>query len=177
MASQALPTLPASHKEFIPYLAKHLNTPLVDIIEPYKAYDTKVRELFAQNPESTALLDPHVNVVPVFGNGHESDVKIRARDLNAESQDEKEKYIMPLKDEDRKPNGSPAIVPSVDEYKRNFNVFTELSLTDMNWDNVVVAGSAAATPLMPVPKEFQSSKRGLRQYYHEILAPGMMSCH
>jgi hypothetical protein len=41
----------------------------------------------------------------------------------------------------------------------------------MDWSNVIVAGSAAATALVPIPKEYQGSKRALRQYYHEILAP------
>jgi hypothetical protein len=41
----------------------------------------------------------------------------------------------------------------------------------MDWNNVVVAGSAAATALMPVPEKFKESKRALRKYYHEVLAP------
>lgn len=54
---------------------------------------------------------------------------------------------------------------------QNFNVFTELSLIDMDWNNVVVAGSAAVTPLLPVPEKYSGTKRALRQYYHEELAP------
>ena len=34
-----------------------------------------------------------------------------------------------------------------------------------------MAGSAALTPLLAVPEEYTGSKRALRQYYHEILAP------
>ena len=41
----------------------------------------------------------------------------------------------------------------------------------MNWDNVVAAGSAIITPLLPVPSEYSASKRSLREYYHQIVAP------
>jgi hypothetical protein len=78
---------------------------------------------------------------------------------------------MPLSDDDRMPDGTPAIVESLKEFQQNFNVFTELALSDLDWSNVVVAGSAAVTPLIPVPAKYRGSKRALRQYYHEILAP------
>jgi hypothetical protein len=81
---------------------------MTQLLEPYKEYDAKIRELFAQEPEHPSLADPFVNVVPVFGGGHASDVKIRARDLTSELQEESDRYIMPLKDEDRRLNNSPA---------------------------------------------------------------------
>lgn len=170
MATSSLPELPVEPDEFIPYLASR-KTPVIDLITPYKTFDTKIRELFAQEPEHAALQDPLVNVIPVFSNGNEAHVKIRARDLTAETQEEKDKYMMPLSDEDRMADGSPAIVESLKEFQQNFNVFTELALSDLDWSNVVVAGSAAVTPLIPVPEKYRGSKRALRQYYHEILAP------
>lgn len=36
---------------------------------------------------------------------------------------------------------------------------------------MVVAGSAVLTPLLVVPGDHGESKRSLRNYYHEILAP------
>lgn len=33
------------------------------------------------------------------------------------------------------------------------------------------AGSSVVTPLLPVPEKYSGSKRALRQYYHEIIAP------
>lgn len=83
----------------------------------------------------------------------------------------KEQYIMPLKEENRRPNGSPAVVPTLDEFRKNFNVFSEGALSDMDWSNVVVAGSAVVTCLLPVPEKYRDSKRSLREYYHEKIAP------
>jgi hypothetical protein len=109
MASTFLPPLPTnSHDEFIQYLSKNPTAPMAELLEPYKAYDAKMRELFAQEPRNPALSEPLINAVPVFGGGRASDIRVRARDLKSETQEEQERYIMALKDSDRKENGSPA---------------------------------------------------------------------
>lgn len=109
---------------------------MAELIEPYKQYDSKIREVFAQEPTHPALADRHLNITPVFA-GQESNLKIRARNLGAESEEETKKYIMPLEAEKRKPTGSPATVQSLKEFQTNFNIFSESSLVDMDWSNVV----------------------------------------
>jgi len=174
MASQGeatsidLPSLPVKHHDFIPYLKSQQGRLVRDVLEPFKAYDAELRKVFAQHPQHPAAQQP--NVLPLFA-GHEEDVKVRARDLAAESDKEKESYIMPLADEHRRPDGSPAIVPSIRDFRNNFNTFSESALVDMNWSNVVVAGSAVVTPLLAVPAKHMKSKRALREYYHDKLAP------
>ncbi|KAK3702220.1 hypothetical protein LTR37_015052 [Vermiconidia calcicola] len=163
-----IPSLPAKHDHFIEYISAHPKEPMLDLLEPYKQYDTEMRKVYAQQPDHPAASQP--NIVPVFA-GHEKDVRIRARNLKNESQKEKECYIMPLNDDQRRPDGSPAIVQSVRDFKTNFNVFSESSLVDLNWSNVVVAGSAVVTSLLAVPKKHAKSKRALRRYYHDELAP------
>lgn len=143
---------------------------MADLLQPYRTYDAKIRELFAQEPDHPALKDPFVNVVPLF-EGHTDDIQIRARNLSTETPEEKERYIMPLKEADRKPNGSLAVVQSLKEFQHNFNVFSELSLADLDWNNIVAAGSSVVTSLLPVPEKYRESKRTLRQYYHEVVAP------
>jgi hypothetical protein len=36
------------------------------------------------------------------------------------------------------------------EFKNNFNLFSESSLVDLDWSNVVAAGSSVVTSLLPV---------------------------
>ena len=163
-----IPKLPAKHDQFIQYIAAHPNTPMQDLLEPYKQYDTELRKILAQEPDHQAAKQP--NVVPVFA-GNEQDIKVRARDLGKESSEEKDKYIMPLKNEQRRLNDSLAIVPSLREFRTNFNCFSESSLVDLDFSNVVVAGSAVVTSLLAVPEKYAGSKRALRQYYHEHIAP------
>lgn len=139
-----------------------------DILEPYREHDLRLREVFAQQPDHPAISESHY--VPLFS-GHESDVKTRARDLDSESEDESQRYIMPLDKNSRRADGTPAIVQSLKEFQTNFSIFTESSLADMDWSNVAAAGSSVLTSLLPVPDKYATSKRALRQYYHEKIAP------
>lgn len=166
-----LPDVPAKHADFIEYVAAHLGTPMPELLQPYKDYDNELRKAFAQQPGHAAVQDDMGNLTPMFNTRHESEVKIRARDPDAETQGERDTYIMPLRPEERKANGSPAIVQSMQEFKTNFAIFSESSLADMDWNNVVVAGSSVVTSLLSVPEKHSGSKRALRNYYHEILAP------
>ncbi|KAK6436527.1 hypothetical protein LTR95_007279 [Oleoguttula sp. CCFEE 5521] len=163
-----LPELPAAHDDFLEYIAAHPKTPMDDLLSPYKAYDAEMRKIFAQQTNHPAASKSIV--VPLF-TGHEQDLKIRARDLEAETDKQREAFIMPLKADERKKHGSPAIVQTLQDFKTNFALFSESSLADLDWNNVCVSGSAAVTALLPVPKEHAVSKKALRHYYHDILAP------
>ncbi|PYH91092.1 ankyrin repeat protein [Aspergillus ellipticus CBS 707.79] len=170
-AIPTLPQLPAKHRDLLSWIESHPNTPLNQIITPYNEYDAAARKLFAQDPTNNALQDNHLNVVPVYSSNGTSDVRVRARDLASESAETKEQYIMPLKQEKRRLSGSPAVVPKFEDFWKNFNIFSEGALSDMDWSNVVVAGSAVVTCLLPVPEKYRDSKRALRKYYHETIAP------
>ena len=160
----------ASVQEFIPDLAKHPDTPIVKLLEPYKAFEAELRKAYAQQPNHEALKNGKINLIPIF-NGNEEYLKIRARSVASESDDEKSRYIMELKDEDRKATGAPAIVASFKDFQQNFNLFSESSLSDLDWNNVVAAGSSVTTALLPVPEKWAGSKRSMREYYHQHLAP------
>lgn len=166
-----IPELPSgSVEEFIPYLSKNPDTPIGKLVEPYKVFESELRKVYAQQPTHEVVKYGKVNTVPIFA-GHEQDLKIRARSVDTESEEEKSKYIMNLEKGDRKPTGSPAVVSSFNDFQQNFNLFSESSLADLDWNNVVVAGSAVTTALLPVPEKWAGSKRSLREYYHEHLAP------
>lgn len=167
----SLPPLPVKHNDFLAYVKSNPERPMRHLIEPYVKYDAVLRQTFAQDPSHASIQDNHVNIVPLYDQTRSADVRIRARDLASETPEEKEKYILPLSDELRKPNDSPAIVPTLDEFQHNFALFTEGSLSEIDWSNVVAAGSAVVTSLLPVPEKYRNSKRGLRQYYHEEFAP------
>ncbi|RFU35722.1 hypothetical protein B7463_g570, partial [Scytalidium lignicola] len=171
MSTFDIPKLPVqSVKDFIPYLSKHSDTPISTLVEPFKAFESELRKVYAQEPTHEAVKDGTTNLVPLFA-GHEDELKIRARSLSNETEEEKSKYIMPLKDSDRKPNGAAAIVSSFKDFQQNFNLFSESSLVDLDWNNVVAAGSSVTTSLLPVPAKWSGSKRSMREYYHEHLAP------
>lgn len=143
---------------------------MVEIIDPYRSYEATLRSVYAQDRQNPILNNPHLNVLPLFT----EDTKLittRARDLETESDEDKSRYIMALPDDKRRPHGSPATVANFAEYQHNFNVFSESSLVDMDWNNVVAAGSSVVNCLLPVPKLFNTTKRKLREYYHEKFCP------
>lgn len=132
MASIVPPTLPVPLTDLVKHIGQHPETPMVELIEPYRKYEAHLREAYAQNPGNALLKDPQVNVLPLFTEDTQH-IKVRARSLSTESKEDKSRYIMPLPNEVRRPNGSPAIVPSLKEFQRNFNVFSESSLIDLDW--------------------------------------------
>lgn len=169
MSTFSLPDLPSPHGDFIPYLAKNADKPIPDLLQPYKDFEGKLREGFAQHRDHELLQVRLVNAVPIY-TGHEESLRIRARSLDDEV--ENQKYIFPLRNEDRKPAGAPAVVRSMEGFKQNFNIFSESSLVDLDWSNVVAAGSSVVTSLLPVPKKHNHSKRTLRWVVMDNCAMG-----
>ncbi|KAI1269144.1 ankyrin repeat protein [Xylariaceae sp. FL1019] len=170
MSASELPRLPAAHDELVNYIANRSSTPLETLIEPYRRFEAQLREVYAQDRKNPILDDPYLNVLPLFTKDTPN-IKTRARDVASETQEEKDKYIMSLPDDKRRANGSPATVESLKEFRHNFNVFSESSLAEMDWNNVVAAGSSVVNCILPVPSEFTKSKRALREYYHERFCP------
>lgn len=117
------------------------------------------------------MADHHLNVVPLSDGAGSADIRIRAHYVQSEPKELRDKYIMFLEEKDRRPDGSPTVVPAFKEFTDNFSIFSEASLSELDWSNVVVAASAVLTSLLPVPTEYRGSKRSLRQFYHQEFAP------
>ncbi len=47
-------------------------------------------------------------------------------------------------------------------FKKDFPLFSESSLVDLDWSNVVAAGSSVVTPFLPAPDKFSTSKKAPR---------------
>lgn len=171
MSSSQIPKVPVPHAELARYIAENPDRSMVDLLQPYRQFEAHLRQLYAQEPENKILKDDHLNVFPLFNDGEKADIRTRARDLDAEAQAEKDRYVMTLPDEQRRPNGSPAVVQSLKEFQHNFNVFSESSLVDLDWSNVVASGSSVVNTLLPVPERYRDSKRSLREFYHEKFCP------
>lgn len=167
---ETLPQLPAPHAQLARYISEHTDKSVEEILSPYRKYEAGLRSVFAQDRHNPALNDPYINVLPLFTDDTNL-ITTRARNLAAESEEEKSKYIMALPDEQRRAHGSPATVGSIADFQKNFNIFSESSLSELDWNNVVAAGSSVVNCLLPVPEAFNVNKRKLREYYHEKFCP------
>ncbi|KAJ6261350.1 hypothetical protein Dda_4020 [Drechslerella dactyloides] len=168
-SSTSLPSLPAETASFLSYVAQNKNQSVRELIKPYLEYESKLRALFAQEPSHPALADNTAGLVPIY-TGDESNIRVQARNMEAEAPELKAQYIMELDEKLRKKDGDPAIV-GLEEFKKNFAVFSEGALHNLDWTGIVAAGSSVLTPILPVPEKDKQTKRALRDYYHERLAP------
>lgn len=170
MASQALPELPVPLSGLVKYIHEHPELSISQILGPYHKHEGYLRALFAQDGQNPILDNPYVNTLPLFTEVSGL-ITTRARNPALETVEERSRYIVPLPDEKRRKDGSPAIVASLAEFQRNFSIFSEASLAEMDWSNVVAAGSSVINCLLPIPEEYKVNKRKLRQYFHEVFCP------
>ncbi|KAF5361582.1 hypothetical protein D9757_011560 [Collybiopsis confluens] len=151
-------------------LPKGPGVSLDPVLQPSLDDETELRRLFATDKNHTRLKDPYVNLVDVFSAPQEIRT-IRARVLKSDD-DLDAKYVMPLSPKDRKAEGSPATTASLEEFQKNWAVFSEGSLSQLlDWNNVVAAGGSVLACLMPLPEEAKVSKRATRKYYHATAYP------
>ncbi|OAP54823.1 hypothetical protein AYL99_11271 [Fonsecaea erecta] len=150
-----LPPLPVPILDFVNYVDQKPKNQIgvAEAVEPFKTYESRLREIYAQQPDHQAALANHL--VPVFKG---APATIRARDLTKESDADKDKYLLALPQEARRSDGSPATTQTLKDFRTNFNLFSESSLVDLDWNNVVCAGSAVVTSLLPVDAPHNESK-------------------
>ena len=61
---------------------------------------------------------------------------------------------------------------SFEEFKKNWTIFTEGSLSQLiDWNNVVAAGGSVHACLSPLTAEQKESKRSIRKHYHGVAYP------
>lgn len=92
-STTTLPKLPAAHDELATYISNNPDKPLGELMEPYREFEAQLREVYAQDRTNPLLEDPYLNVLPLFTKDTPN-IKTRARDLGAESDEDKGRYIM-----------------------------------------------------------------------------------
>ncbi|RIA84952.1 ankyrin repeat-containing domain protein [Glomus cerebriforme] len=135
--------------------------------------ESTYRQLFARQPEDVdpsqllLLHQPYLNLINVYEN---KDIwKIKNRFFNNESGEDDGMYVMPLPKDKRLNQDDPAICLGGNEtFQKNWNLFTESSLSGLDWSNVFAAGGAVLSCLLPIPKEYDVGPRKIREWYHNI---------
>ena len=138
-------------------------------LQPSLDEESELRKLFATDRQNQRLSNPYVGLIDVF-NAPEAIRTTRARVVH--DTDLSAKYVMPLSKINRREEGSPSAVADLDEFRKNWSVFTEGSLSQLlDWNNVVAAGGAVLACLTPLDKDAKVSKRTIRKYYHSSAYP------
>ncbi|GBE83207.1 hypothetical protein SCP_0502540 [Sparassis crispa] len=138
---------------------------LSDVLQPSLDDEAALRKLFAMDKANARLDNLYVGLVDVFD---APDVirTTRARVVKDEI-DLSAKYVMPLSEGRRRKEGAPAMVATLEDFKKNWAIFSEGSLSQLlDWNNVIAAGGAVQACLNPVPEYAKVSKRALRKHFH-----------
>lgn len=144
---------------------------LNEVLQPSLDDETELRKLFATDKGHVRLQNLHVGLVDVFA-GPEAIRTVRARVVKDDEEDLSGKYVMPLLESDRRKEGSACMVRDLEEFRRNWAIFTEGSLTQLiDWNNVVAAGGAVQACLAPLDEATTESKRTIRKHYHTTAYP------
>nr|CAG8481624.1 2689_t:CDS:2 [Entrophospora candida] len=123
------------------------------------------RSLFAQSRDNSILSRNYLNMINVYEN---NDIWLIDSHYDDEIADENSIYIMPLPEKKRKKSGEFAICKDgIEKFTRNWKLFTEGSLADLDWSNVFAAGGSVLSCLLPIPEEYNVSPRKIREYYHD----------
>jgi hypothetical protein len=143
---------------------------LDDVLKPSLVDEAELRKLFAQDKSNARLADPYVGLVDVFD--APADIRTTRARVVANENELNAKYVMPLTADRRRKEGAPAMVESLDDFKKNWSLFSEGSLAQLlDWSNVIAAGGSVQACLAPVPSEAKASKRTLRKYFHSHAFP------
>jgi hypothetical protein len=146
---------------------------LDDVLGPSLVDEQELRKLFAQDKANPRLDNPHVGLVDVFGPNTEATRKMRPRVIDSSSEESLSgHYIMPLSDSQRRKDNDASMTTTFDEFKKNWSIFTEGSLSQLsNWNNVIAAGGSVLSALLPLSDKDKENKRAIRKYYHSVAFP------
>lgn len=138
-------------------------------LQPSLDEEFELRKLFATDRQHERISNPYVGLVDIF-DAPESVRTTRARVIQ-DANDLSANYVMPLSETNRRKEGTPSTVADLDEFKKNWSIFTEGSLSQFDWNNVVAAGGAVLACLTPLGESAKKSKRSIRKYYHSAAYP------
>lgn len=126
--------------------------------------------LFATDRKNARLANPYAGLLSVF-DAPAAIRTTRAR-LVKDEDDLTRVHAFALAPEQRREDGEPCTVASLADFQKNWAVFTEGALSQLeDWNNVVAAGGSVLACLLPMADEDKETKRSIRKYYHSAAYP------
>jgi hypothetical protein len=151
-------------------LPKGPGADLDHVLQPSLDDERELRRLLATDRSNARLSNPYAGLVDVFA--APSDIRITRARVIKDDQDLNAKYVMPLAEDKRRKEGEPCMVGDLDEFKRNWNIFSEGSLSQLtDWSNVIASGGSVLACLAPLSDVDKASKRAIRKHYHSVVYP------
>lgn len=127
-----------------------VDTAIKDIQSP----ENEARDAYNNSLRDAITLDKFSDLVLLFQG---------AEVLPTVNPGDSDQYIFPLSDLEKQYYGSAATVDSMATFKENFDIFSNFCFHGFNWGNMVVAGGAVLTCLLPRKPSAGASYPDLRQ--------------
>ncbi|PPQ74508.1 hypothetical protein CVT26_007978 [Gymnopilus dilepis] len=143
--------------------------PLDDILQDALVVEHEIRLLFGSDPENPQLQDMFLGLFDIF-NTHPAARRHRARQIDPNSTDLYRRYVFPISEKHRRSDLMPSIVPNIDAFRRNWEIFTHralLKMTPKDWKNVIAAGGSVLA-CVKRPNTLSSAKR-LNEFYQNSI--------
>ncbi|KAF9530926.1 hypothetical protein CPB83DRAFT_849882 [Crepidotus variabilis] len=143
---------------------------LIPALKPCLEYEERLRQLFATDRSNQEISIRYVGLVDIFA-VPDTIKKTRARVVK-DAHDLSSQYVLPLGNKQRRKEGTPCMVSDLVEFRRNWSIFTEGSLSQLlDWNNIIAAGGSVLACLAPLAKQHTASKRATRKHYHTNAYP------
>ena len=143
---------------------------LDSVLKPSIEYEGGLRRLFASSRNDALLKNPYVGLVDVFQ--APSIIRTTHARVIKDEVEGNAKYVLPLSEKARRKDGSPCMVENLEQFRKNWAIFSEGALSQLtDWKNVVAAGGGVLACLLPLSDEVMQSKRNIRKFYHSDAFP------
>ncbi|KAI5121629.1 hypothetical protein M0805_001158 [Coniferiporia weirii] len=145
---------------------------LDSVLAPSVKDESELRHLYAQDRQNTRLANPYIGLVSLFDAPDSAGIRsTRARVIQTED-DRTAKHLFPLNSDRRRKDGEPCVVETLDEFRKNWAIFTEGALSQLtDWNNVIAAGGSVLGCLLPISQANKESRRTMRKYFHSSAYP------
>jgi hypothetical protein len=146
-----------------------LHQSLDNILRTAQVDEATLKEILAEsNDLNSLLMDPYAGLISLFV----SPVELRTSCLSPHNMDShREQTLFPLPQDMSHEPGAPSTVATLPQFLNNWSVFTEHALTDVSWNNIVVAGGAVTACLLPIGVKERRSNTALQQHYYTKMFP------
>jgi hypothetical protein len=144
--------------------------PLQQALQPALDEESELRKLWAVDRTNARTSDPYVHLVDIFD--APGVIRTTCARVVRDEEDLSAKFVNSLVGDQRRKSGTPCMAASIEEFQKNWTIFTEGSLSQLiDWNNVVAAGGSVLACLSPLPEKAKESKRTMRTYFHSTVYP------
>lgn len=153
-------------------LPKEPGVSLDPVLKPFVDNEAELRHLFAQDRTNPRLKNSYVGLISVYEAPEDAGIRTARARVVKDEEDLVANHVFPIPDFKRRKDFDPCVVNSLEDFQKNWSIFTEGSLSQLkDWNNVIAAGGSVLGCLLPLDPANKESRRTVRKFYHSAAYP------